>query len=170
MIDVFRKGGFEADDWTVLADGDPLPAEGKVFVTVARLTAEHDAVLARNAPIGLVIEPSDRIADLKIDLGRFAEIAVRFPKFADGRGFSIARLLRERHGYRGEIRAIGDVLIDLIPFMGRVGFTAFTVTHEPTRAALTAGRLPLVPYFYQPAADDAAAPAIAGRPWLRTAG
>lgn len=165
--DVYRNGRFEPNDFPVLGSDEALPAGGGVLLPKARFAADRPAVLESNAPFGLVLEPNDRIDDIAADLGRFPVIAVRFPKFADGRAFSLARLLREKHGYAGEIRAIGDVLIDLVPFMGRVGITAFEVANEPTRAALTEGRQPIVPYFYQPAADAAEVPP--GRPWLRKA-
>jgi uncharacterized protein (DUF934 family) len=69
-------------------------------------------------------------------------IALNFPKFSDGRAFSTARLLREKFGYRGELRAVGNVLSDQIPFMRRVGFDAFGVSHAPTRRALGAASWP----------------------------
>lgn len=168
MSDVFRNGRFEELDWPVLAEADAIPPQGGVVLPAARYRAERDAILASNAAVGILLEPADALDDLAADLDRIPVVALRFPKFNDGRAFSQSRLLRERHGYRGEIRATGDVLIDLVPFMMRVGVTAFVVANEPTRAALAAGRLPLVPYFYQPAADEAPAPAT-GRPWLRRA-
>ena len=168
MSDVFRDGRFQAQDWPVLAADAPLPAAGGVVIGKARYLAERDALAASNAVVGLLVEPADTLDDIAADLDRFPVIVVRFPKFNDGRGFSHARILRERHGYAGELRATGDVLIDLVPFMQRSGFTAFEVVNEPTRQALTEGRLPLVPFFYQPAADAAAKP-LAGRPWLRQA-
>lgn len=169
MSDVYRSGRFEPLDWPV-ADADAaLPAEGGVTLPKARWLAERDAIGAGNGGFAILLEPADGLDDIAGDLDRISVVSIRFPKFGDGWGFSLARLLRDKHGYVGEIRAVGDVLIDLIPFMGRVGFTAFEVTHEPTRAALAAGRLPLVPYFYQPAADAMPKPAVAGRPWLREA-
>jgi uncharacterized protein (DUF934 family) len=171
MTDVFRNGRFEPDSWRLLADDEPIPAQGGVILPKARFLAEAGGLAASNAAIGLALEPSDSLDDLGDHLDRAALVTVKFPKFGDGRAFSLARLLRERHGYAGEIRATGDVLIDLIPFMGRVGIDAYVVVHEPTRAALAAGRVPLVPYFYQPASDGARKPeAAAGRPWLRRAG
>ena len=76
--------------------------------------------------------------------------------------------MRERYGYGGPVRAVGDVLLDLIPLMQRVGFTEFVVTHEPTRAALAEGRLPAVHYAYQPGWDGGSGQ-VAGRPWHKKA-
>jgi len=72
-------------------------------------------------------EGPEAIAD---DLQRFAVIAVNFPKFGDGRGYSLARLLRERYGYKGELRAIGDVLHDFLYFMKQCGFDAFALRDD----------------------------------------
>ena len=94
--------------------------------------------------------------------------ALAFPKFSDGRAFSTARLLRDKHGYAGELRAAGNVLADQIPFMRRVGFDAFEVTHAATRRALAEGRIPEVTLHYQPAC--AGEPPAATRPWLRRSG
>ena len=168
MTDVYRNGRFEPQDWPVLAADAPVPPEGGVRIGKARWLAERDALVAGGAAVGLALEPADDLDGIEADIGRFPVISVHFPKFGDGRGFSQARLLRERHGFGGEIRAVGDVLIDLVPFMFRVGITALEVENAPTRAALAGGRLPLVPFFYQPAAD-AAAQASSARPWLRRA-
>ena len=96
-------------------------------------------------------------------------VALRFDKFADGRAFSYAILLRERHGFAGELRAVGDVLLDELPLMLRCGFTSFEIVNAPTLRALEEGRLPHFVLAYQP---SFAKEAPAGtRPWLRrTAG
>lgn len=157
--DIWRDGRFEADPWLIVADDAALPVDRPVIVSTARLLAA-DTELPEPARLGVVLGPADRLEDLAPALARVAVIAITFPKFNDGRGFSQARLLVVRHGYGGEIRAVGEVLLDQIPLMLRVGITAFQVTHAPTRAALAAGHLPSVPYHYQPASD---APAVAGR-------
>jgi uncharacterized protein (DUF934 family) len=71
------------------------------------------------------LEPSDDPASVAEDLGRAARVEVNFPKFGDGRGYSIARLLRERYGYRGELRAVGHITRDLLFFLESCGFDAF---------------------------------------------
>ncbi len=91
-------------------------------------------------------------------------MALAFAKFADGRAFSYARLLRDRYGFNGELRAIGDVLIDEIPLMLRCGFDSFDVTNAPTLKALEAGRLPGPPIHYQPGSGGDETPAGV-RPW-----
>ena len=146
---IWREGAFHADTWHRAAEDGDLP-DGPVVVSKTRWLAERDALTVRNAPLGLCLEPGEELDDLADDLGRFALIALSFPKFSDGRAFSTARLLREKHGFAGELRAVGNVLADQIPFMRRVGFDSYEVTHAPTRKALAAGRLAEVTLVYQP--------------------
>jgi uncharacterized protein (DUF934 family) len=155
---------FHTDAWTRPADSEPLP-DAPVILSKTRWLAEPDRLAGRNVPLGLQLEPGEALDDLAADLARFALIALDFPKFADGRAFSTARLLREKHGFAGELRAVGNVLSDQIPYMRRVGFDTFEVTHGPTRRALAEGRIPEVTLHYQPA--TAPEPPAGTRPWLR---
>ena len=84
-----------------------------------------NALPSREGRLGVRIDPTDEIAGLVAHLDKLALVAIHFPKFADGRGYSKARLIRERHGFEGEIRAIGDVLADQLFYMGRCGMDAF---------------------------------------------
>jgi uncharacterized protein (DUF934 family) len=119
-----------ADDWQVLRlDEGQTPeqvtvAEGKVIVPLAVWQAQEAALSARSA-IGVWFGPDERPELLKGQLDKFAVVAVDFPKFTDGRGYSIAFNLRKRLGYTGELRAIGDVLRDQLFSMHRVGFDAY---------------------------------------------
>ena len=97
---------------------------GNIIVPLKVWQAQRDA-LQRRADIGVWLASNERAEDLQNDAKIFPVIAVDFPKFADGRGYSIAYHLRARLGYRGELRAIGDVLRDQIFYMQRVGFDAF---------------------------------------------
>jgi len=133
-----------SDAWTFLADEDAIPESGDIAVSQTRFLAERDALLARNAGrLGLVIQPAkEEVEAIGADAQRFALIAVGFPAYRDGRGFSTARLLRERYGYTGELRAVGDVLPDQVFYMLRCGFDAFSLkAHHPeedfARAAKT---------------------------------
>jgi uncharacterized protein (DUF934 family) len=164
--DVFRNGRFEPDGWRVLAADEDLPAEGGALLPVGRfLAAAADGSLG-NRPVGVVIAPADRVRDLLPHLDRLSLIAVEFPKFSDGRGFSHAAQL-VRAGFRGELRAVGNVLIDQITHMRRVGFNAYVVAHPLTRRYLSEGRDPAPKRYYQPAAI--AEPPAGTRPWLRRA-
>jgi len=109
--------------------------------------------------------PADQVEDVASDLGRFASIAIAFPAFGDGRGYSSARLVVERYKFGGEVRAVGDVLMDQVPLMRRCGITAFVVTHPATRHALESGQLTTVNLFYQPVGTTEVP--IGTRPFLR---
>jgi len=135
MRNIIKNKSVVADDWTVLRlaeeqapDAVAVPA-GKVVVPLAVWQAQRAALEGR-AELGVWIASSERPEELKEDLARFALIAVDFPKFADGRGYSIAYNLRARLGYTGELRAIGDVLRDQLFYMQRVGFDAFAVRED----------------------------------------
>jgi phosphoadenosine phosphosulfate reductase len=162
---LWKDGAFIADPFHEWAeDSDPATASYK-HVPLPVFLANRDAFLANPHPLGLLVVPGDRIEDVEADLGRFASVAIKFPAFSDGRGYSTARLLAERYKYAGEIRAVGDVLQDQIPHMRRCGFNALVVTHEPTRAALIENRLPEVAIFYQPVGVTEVP--IGTRPFLR---
>jgi uncharacterized protein (DUF934 family) len=163
---IWQDGAFHRDVWTAPASGEAL-GEAPAVVGKARWLSDREALLSRKAPIGLRLEPGESLDDIAADLPRLSLVALSFPKYSDGRAFSTATLLREKYGYAGELRAIGNVLHDQIPLMRRVGFDSFAVSHAPTRAALEAGKLAEVTLYYQPAVR-AEAPA-GTRPWLRRA-
>ncbi len=125
-----------SDDWSVLrlAEGETpetvaVPA-GKVIVPLTVWQAQRGNLQGRK-DLGVWFASDERPEalkdELKVDSAPFQIIAVDFPKFADGRGYSIAYNLRARLGYTGELRAIGDVLRDQLFYMQRVGFNAFAV-------------------------------------------
>lgn len=106
-----------------------------------------------NTPFGVVLQPADDVRELVPLLDRASIIALTFPAFSDGRAFSQAYLLRERLGYTGELRAVGNVLLDQVPLMLRTGFDSFEVSHAPTLERLVEKRLPGIDLHYQPSAD-----------------
>ena len=126
-------GGRIVDDpWVGIdtAEGLHVAADGaSLLVAHALWTVERERLLARGTPVGVRLEASDDPASLVDELPRLALVAVDFPKFTDGRGYSIARLLRERHGYAGSLRAVGDVLRDQLFYMLRCGFDSFAMKH-----------------------------------------
>lgn len=146
-----------ADSWQHIDDADPLPATGAVTISWTRWLAERDAIERTPAELGVRIANSVTTAEIGAEAGRFGLIAVAFPNFGDGRAFSQARVLRSQYGFRGEIRATGNVLRDQLQFMERCGIDAFEVPEraiaEDWFAALTEFDL-----FYQPAEDN--------RPWI----
>lgn len=153
---LFKNGAFVDDPWQTLADDVAVPADRAVIVSKARYLAERDVLAGRNAPLGLLLQPGEGLEEIEADLPRFAVIALAFPKFNDGRSYSVARLLRERHGFAGELRATGNILRDQVNFLHRCGFDALDVTHPGTIAALESGAITFVHRHYQPAAIDAA--------------
>lgn len=134
-----------ADDFTLLrlADGESaetvaLPA-GPLLVPLAVWRARQAELQARGAPLGVWLDVGEGPEAIADELAAFAVIGVNFPKFTDGRGYSTARLLRQRHGFTGEIRAIGDVLHDQLFLMARCGFDAFALKDgKSVEAALRA--------------------------------
>ncbi|MFO7188922.1 MAG: DUF934 domain-containing protein [Pseudomonadota bacterium] len=129
MEKVIKARRLVPDNWQLLepAEGQAeVPAEGQVIVPLATWKAQRERLLARGN-VGVVLEPHEDPAELAQDLGVLPLVAVNFPNFQDGRGYSTARLLRERYGYKGEVRAVGDVLRDELFYLSRVGFDAFAL-------------------------------------------
>lgn len=125
MRKIIRDRQVIDDAWLYLGADDAVPAAGDVVVSLPRFLADTAALLARPARLGVRIEPGEGVADLVPHLARIALVCVAFPSMADGRGLSYARELRERHRYTGEIRAVGDVIRDLVHGMHRCGINAF---------------------------------------------
>ena len=164
---LWKDGHFVEDSWRIVEDGAPLPEEGNAIVSLKRWREERAALAERNAPLGLLIAPGSIWTDVVGDLPRFPVIAVTIPKYADGRAFSIARLLRERDGYGGEIRAVGDYIIDQMPFMRRVGIDAFQVEDLVVIDGLRRGIWPEVTDYLQPAFEHGTEVPAGTRPWAR---
>jgi len=122
---LIKDGAVVDDPWVAVADEADLPEARPAIVTLERWRAERDALIGRNAPLGVRLASDRSPAEIADDLDRLALVALEFPVFTDGRAFTSARLLRERYGYSGEIRAVGNVLRDQILFMVRCGFDAF---------------------------------------------
>lgn len=140
------------DPWQFIADDAELPT-GPVIVSLARWNQDRAALLGRGGPLGVRWPNTTSVADWVSDLPHWDVVALEFPQFADGRAYSQARLLRERYGYSGEIRAVGDVLRDQLLYMARSGFDAFVLRADRSlEDALAAfGEFS---ECYQPAADQ----------------
>jgi uncharacterized protein (DUF934 family) len=129
MPEIILRDVVVADDWQILrpAPGEPaIVPDGRVIVPLA-IWLDRQSALAARGDVGVWLAGPDDPANLESSLPALSVVAVDFPKFTDGRGYSIAFLLRSRFGYRGELRAIGDVLPDQLFYMKRVGFDAFAV-------------------------------------------
>ena len=148
MTRIWNESGFVADDlWIIETDDVQAGSNEKAILGL-------DAFLARTgeAGLGVLINPADDVRRLEGHLDRLALVAVAFPAFSDGRAFSHASLLRSRLGFAGEVRAVGDVLIDHIPLMLRCGIDSFAVSNATALKRLAENRLPGIDNHYQPTA------------------
>lgn len=148
---LIKDGAFVEDTYANVADDAAMPANGSI-VSLARFKKDREQLLERNAPLGVRLASNESPESLDGDVHRLSVVALEFPRFRDGRGFSWARMLRARLGFTGEIRAVGPYLYDQIAFMRRVGIDAFEVpegfTLEDYRRAV--GEMSNV---YQPSVD-----------------
>lgn len=147
------KGGQVVDDrYLRILDDAPIPADGPVLIPAERFLADAQELTARNAETG-VIWPNNRdIDELAPYLDQLSVVALVFPTFKDGRAYSQARILREQYGYRGEMRATGQVLRDQFVFMLRAGFDSLEVKKDADADAF-ADVIKRYSVFYQPTGD-----------------
>ncbi|MGH6819150.1 MAG: DUF934 domain-containing protein [Methylovirgula sp.] len=161
---LFKDGRFAPDPWRRLDDFEALPAEGYVLVNVEhwRAVRQHRS----NVAFGLLLAPSEPVEAIAADLPFLRLIAIQFPKFTDGRGYSMAGQLRRRYHFRGELRATGDILFDQLQFLARSGFDAFEIS-DPTTIRLLEerGNANTMRHFYQP--GDGPKEPVGTSPWRR---
>ncbi|WP_026987871.1 DUF934 domain-containing protein [Fodinicurvata fenggangensis] len=152
---LIKNGQQVADPWLALGDEETLPEDVPVIVSLERWQQEKDVLQTRGMELGLRLRSDQSPQQVAEDLQFFSLIALEFPKFTDGRAYSYARLLRERHGFSGELRAVGNVLRDQLLFMQRCGFDAFELPENaPVEAWLRA--LEDFSVWYQPVTDNRA--------------
>jgi uncharacterized protein (DUF934 family) len=138
MGQIIRKRAIVEDDFIHVADDAEIPVGAKPIVTLARYVKQGAELLARHPTLGVRV-PSDKLPEHIPDIGRLALIAIEFPKFTDGRGYSVGRMLRQRHQFTGELRAVGWVLRDNLYYMERCGFDAFELKPgKPLESAVEA--------------------------------
>jgi uncharacterized protein (DUF934 family) len=147
-----RNGQVVEDRFVRVLDDAPVAEGLPAIVPASRYLADAAELAGRSAPTGVLWPNSRDIAELGAHLDRLALVALVFPTFKDGRAYSQARLLRERYGFRGELRATGDVLRDQFLFLARAGFDAFEVKKDADAAAFAAA-LARYSVFYQPTGD-----------------
>ena len=147
------KSGHVVDDTYVrVADDAPIPDGVPAIVSAARFLADAQGIAGRAAPTGVQWPNSRKVAELAPYLDRLALVALEFPKFKDGRAYSQARQLRENYGFRGELRATGEILRDQFMFLVRAGFDAFEVKKDADVAAFSS-EIARHTVFYQPTGD-----------------
>lgn len=164
MTRIWSENGFAENDPYVIETEERKAGEGEIAVLDLETFLAH-AAESNEGGLAVVLKPADDVRALEPFLGRIALIAVTFPAFSDGRGFSQAALLRERLGFAGDLRAVGDVLLDQVPHMLRCGFSSLAISNPVAIARLEAGRRPGIVEHYQPSAKPAAAGA--GYSWRR---
>jgi uncharacterized protein (DUF934 family) len=150
MTRIWNEAGFVSDDpWVIETEETKAGNNEKPILPLASFIEKAEA---GEKDLGVLILPADDVKALAPWLDHIALVAVSFPAFSDGRAFSHASLLRSRLGFTGEIRAVGDVLIDPIPLMLRCGISSFSVTNPVALKRLEEGRLPGIENHYQPTA------------------
>jgi uncharacterized protein (DUF934 family) len=164
---IVRDGRIVEDRWVTVADDQKLPDDAPAIVTLSRWQNERATLAHRSVPLGVRLKSSDSAAEIAADLVHFGIVVLEFPKFNDGRAFSSARLLRERYGFKGEVRAAGHIIRDQLLFLVRCGVDSLDATDESwaEKWRIAQGEMSVV---YQPGAD-ARRPALALRHPLRAA-
>ena len=140
------------DPFTDISGQETIPAAGAVLVDLNQWQTHREQLLQRPDPVGVRLgsaEPPNMIAR---DLDSLALVALEFPVFRDGRAYSYARLLREQYRFRGEIRAVGDVLLEQLHFMERTGFDAFELEGDDPLGDMQIASADF-DVWYQPAVD-----------------
>ncbi len=141
-----------ADNWTLI-DAETLDQSGDVIVPLALYLEHREQFDARETGVALQLNGDDDLSSIQAEVDQFPLIAIDFPAFRDGRGFSIARLLK-RQGYRGQLRATGDFGRDQLDFLARCGFDAFQLKDDKFSEDVFKS-FGEVSVRYQGAADDA---------------
>jgi uncharacterized protein (DUF934 family) len=141
MPRILRRHELVADDWVSL--GEPAPGDAEsVIVPFARFREARQMWLARSGRLGIRLAPADRVEDLAADLPHISLVALEFTGPGEGRGYTAARLLRQRYKFTGEIRAVGHVKQDQLYLMARCGIDAFELaqTEKVEEALATLAR------------------------------
>jgi uncharacterized protein (DUF934 family) len=141
MSHILRRRELVEDDWVTLGETAPGDAES-VIVPFATFRENREPWLARSGRLGVLLSPGDRVEDLAADLPKISLIALQFTGPGEGRGYTAAKLLRQRYKFAGEIRAVGHVKQDQVYLMARVGIDAFALapTEKPAEALATLER------------------------------
>jgi phosphoadenosine phosphosulfate reductase len=166
MATIFKDGDFVEETWVRADTETGIAVEGDALVPMTVFLVDPDAFLARDGKTAVIIEAGDDVELIENYLDRLALVAVDFPSFSDGRGFSAARILREQIGYKGDIRAIGKYILDQVPLARRCGVSTFEISKPEVLKALKAGEWPEVTKYLQPVGTVDEIPE-GTRPWAR---
>lgn len=166
MTTIFSNGSFFEDGWAGFEPDKAVADRDDLVVPIGPFLAGPEAFLDRAGKTAVLVTAGARVEDLGPYLDRLDLVAVEFPSFSDGRGFSAARVLREQMGYAGDIRAIGKYILDQVPLARRCGVTSFEITKPEVLKALKAGEWPEVTKYLQPVGTVDEVPE-GTRPWAR---
>jgi uncharacterized protein (DUF934 family) len=149
--------GFREDEWAHAESAEALAANGRFILPLqAVLGLDPETRKSASERLGVLLLPGDKLEAIVPLLGELSLVALAFPAFNDGRSFSKAELLRTRHGFKGAVRATGQVLVDQLPHMLRLGFDQFEVSHPLLIERLERGEVGGLPLHYQPTGQPAA--------------
>jgi uncharacterized protein (DUF934 family) len=150
---LWTSQGFRDDEWTHADSAEALAGNGR-FILPLKAVLDLDPQQRKSAKerLGVLLQPGDELNTLVPLLADVTLVALAFPAFNDGRSFSKAELLRSRHHFEGPLRAVGQVLVDQLPHMLRLGFDEFEVSHPVLIKRLEAGHVGGIPLQYQPTA------------------
>jgi uncharacterized protein (DUF934 family) len=164
---LWTPGGFREDEWTHAEGAEALAGNGR-FILPLRVFLGLDPQVRESAKerLGVVLQPGEPLDGIVEFLDQLSLVALAFPAFSDGRSFSKAELLRSRHNFEGAVRATGQVLVDQLPHMVRVGFDEFEISNPVLLKRLEEGRTGGLPLYYQPSAKPE--PKGATYSWRRT--
>ncbi|MBT3359029.1 MAG: DUF934 domain-containing protein [Rhodospirillales bacterium] len=149
---LLRNGHIALDQWVAVGDDEALPEDAPIIVSLARWQTERGKLVDEYRQIGIRLKGGDQASDIANDLPYFDLIAIEFASVADGRGYSTARLLRGRHDFTGELRAVGHIIRDVFPFLHRCGFDAVETRNERDAKAWRES-VGAIKITYQPATD-----------------
>jgi uncharacterized protein (DUF934 family) len=150
---ILKHGALQPNEWQEVSDDAALPETGSVIVSLDRWRRDEASLRASNRAIGVRLQNTQSPLALAGDIDRLSLVVLDFPKFSDGRAFSQARLLRDRLGFKGEIRATGNVLRDQYLFMTRCGIDAVELADGASIEGFNEA-LGEFSVWYQPAADQ----------------
>lgn len=150
---LWTPAGFREDDWRHADTADALSTNGRVILPLEAFLA-LDPGMRRSARerLGVMLQPGEALEAIVELLDQLSLVALAFPSFSDGRSFSKAELLRSRYRFEGAVRAAGQVLVDQLPHMLRLGFDQFEVSHPVLIERLESGNVGGLGLYYQPTA------------------
>ena len=150
---LLKNGQVAEDSWTILEDGGNLFSVENPLISLEIWKQNEVEIIRQNKSIGIFLRSDQSPEEIGESVDRFSVVAIDFPIFTDGRGLSYARILRERLGYKGELRAVGDVRRDQYLFMLRCGFDAFEIKKESDLEGWNDASEEFS-VFYQPTSDN----------------